>query len=122
MNTDEINVKRHKKHKEHIDRPLTTQYLRRWYVLILTVLTCFPGYAAEVLMYNFFAMKNIPHFAAAVIAIFLGGMISTLPFFILSMVLAFKKKKYYALAIGVIVLELVGMAFFLYNQIILTGM
>jgi len=122
MNTEDIIRTQQKKRMKNVDRPLIIEYLRRWYIIILTVFMCFPGYATEVLLYNFFVLKQLPHFLSAIMAIFLGGLISTLPFFILSIYLASKKKKYYAIAFGICVLEIVGMIFFLYNQMVLTGM
>ncbi len=103
------------------ERTLFGEYLRYWYILILTVLMCYPGYACEVLFYNIMIINNLAPFGAAVISIFLGGLISTIPFLILNIVLCVKKKKYYAIVFQIAVMEIIGLAFFLYNQIQLTG-
>lgn len=115
MNTEEIIQNQNRRKKTQTT--LIKEYIKRWYVLLITVLTCFVGYAAEVLIYSTLCTMNMPHFAAALIAIFLGGIISTLPFFILNILLAVRKKKYYAIAVGIIAMEIVGMAFFVYNQL-----
>ena len=117
MNTEEIIKNQNRRNEKKTQTTLIREYIKRWYVLLITVLTCFVGYAAEVLIYSTLCTMNMPHFAAALIAIFLGGTISTLPFLILNISLAVRKKKYYAIAVGIIVMEIIGMAFFVYNQL-----
>ncbi len=115
MNTREIIQNQNKRKKAQTT--LIKEYIKRWYVLLITVLTCFIGYAAEILIYSTLCTMNMSHFASAIVAIFLGGIISTLPFLILNISLAVRKKKYYAIAVGIIVMEIIGMAFFVYNQL-----
>lgn len=107
--------------KPQVKRTLMKEYLHFWYILVITVLMCFPGYASEVLLYNLMIVKGLSAFGAALIAIFLGGLISTLPFLILNIVLCVKKKKYYAIVFQIALMEILGLVFFLYNQIQLTG-
>ena len=113
--------KKKKTKTQKIRKSLMSEYLHYWYILILTVLMCYPGYACEVLFYNVMLINELSPFVAAIISIFVGGIISTLPFLILNIVLCVKKKKYYAIAFQVAVMEITGLAFFLYNQIQLTG-
>lgn len=103
------------------ERALIGEYLRYWYVLVLMVLMCYPGYACEVLFYNIMIINNLAPFGAAIISIFLGGLISTVPFLILNIILCVKKRKYYAIVFQIAVMEIIGLVFFLYNQIQLTG-
>lgn len=117
MNTEDIIQNQKRRTAKKTQTTIIREYIKRWYILLLTVITCFAGYAAEILIYSTFCTLSLPHFAAALIAIFVGGLISTLPFFVLNIVLAFKKKKYYAIAIQIIVMEIIGMAFFVYNQV-----
>ena len=102
-------------------RSLMGEYLHYWYILVLTVLMCYPGYACEVLLYNVMLINGISAFGSALLSIFLGGLISTIPFLILNIVLCVKKKKYYAIAFQIALMEILGLVFFLYNQIQLTG-
>ncbi len=115
MNTEEIIQNQNRRKKKQTT--LIKEYIKHWYILLITVLTCFIGYAAEILIYSTLCTMNMPHFAAALIAIFLGGMLSTLPFLILNITLAVRKKKYYGIAVGIIVMEIIGMVFFVYNQV-----
>lgn len=120
MNTQDI-VQRQKNSRKPKDanRTLLKEYLHYWYMLLITAITCLPGYVIEIFLYNLMVAKKLSAFASATIAIFLGGLISTLPFLILNIVLCVKKKKYYAIVVQIAILEIIGMAFFLYNQVLL---
>lgn len=117
----ERQVKRAKPSRKNVERTLMGEYLHRWYILLLTILMFYPGYAAEILIYNTILMNGVPPFGAALLGILIGGIISTLPFLILNIVLCVKKKKYYAIVFQVAAMEIVGMAFFIYNQVLLAG-
>ena len=117
METEEIIQNQRKRRRKNTGRSLGKLYLRHFYVFVLTALMCFPGYASEVLLYNMFIMKNIPAFLSAFSAMLLGGIVSTLPFLVLNIILVVKKKKYYAIAFQVIFTEIIGMIFFIYNQV-----
>lgn len=109
MTNTQLKPKRH-------PRSLFIEYLRHWYVIILTVLMCFPAYAVEALAYSFLLVKKIPAFGAALISIGMGGFIATFPLLILNIILIVRRK-YYAIAVQIALLELIGTAFFLVNQI-----
>ena len=94
--------------------------MHHWYIFLLTIPTCLVGYAGEIILFNFMSLSPLPNFLAAFFAMLLGGLISTLPLFILNLVLFFKRKKRYALVFQIVVMEVIGMAFFLYNQVVLT--
>ncbi len=117
METEEIIQNQRKRRRKKTNISLGKHYLRHFYVFILTALMCFPGYASEVLMYNMFVMKGIPAFLSAIIAMLVGGIVSTIPFLVLNIILVVKKKKYYAIAFQIILIELIGMIFFIYNQV-----
>ncbi len=121
MEREDIIARQQGRKVKPAQRSLIKEYLRHWYVILLTVLMCYPGYASEVLLYNIMIMNNLAPFGAAIISIFLGGLISTVPFLILNIVLCVKKKKYYSIVFQIAVMEIIGMSFFLYNQILLTG-
>lgn len=112
-------IQRQSKKKIKKNKTLVREYLSKWYVLLLTVAMCFPGYAAEVLLYNVMVMNKLSNFAAAFLAILIGGLICTLPFFAFNLYLIIKKKRYYAIVWQIAVMEIIGMVFFLYNQILL---
>lgn len=112
-------IRRQNRIRAKRNRTLAGEYLHKWYVLVLTVIMCFPGYAAEVLLYNVMVMNKFPAFLAAFLAILIGGLICTLPFFAFNLYLVLKKKKYYAIVCQIAVMEIIGMVFFLYNQILL---
>ncbi len=120
MNTEDI-IQRQKKNTKPKDarRTLTGEYLHYWYMLLITAVTCLPGYVIEVFLYNLMVAKKLSAFASATISIFLGGLISTLPFLVLNIVLCVKKKKYYAIVVQIVLLEIIGMVFFLHNQVLL---
>lgn len=120
MNTEEI-IRNQNRRKKPVRRSLIKVYLHRWYILVLTALTCIFGYAAEAILYGTLSAMSMTHFLAAIIAIFLGGIISTFPFFVYNLVLAFRYKRYSALVVTIIVLEIIGMLFFVCNQIGLAG-
>ena len=103
-------------------RTLVGEYVHYWYILLITLATCYAGYSFEVLLFNFITMSGLSAFVAALIAIFLGGLFSTLPFCILNIVLAAKRKKYYAIAVQVVVMELIGMFFFVYSRFTIAGL
>ena len=120
MNTEEI-IRNQRRRKKPVRRSLFKEYLHRWYILLLTALTCIFGYAAEAIIYGTLSAMSMTHFVAAIIAIFLGGIISTFPFFIFNLVLTFRHKRYSALVVTITALELIGMIFFVFNQIGLAG-
>ncbi len=121
MERQDIIARQQAKKEAPARRTLMGEYIRKWYVLILTVLMCYPGYASEVLVYNTMIINKVGPFVAALVSIFAGGLISTIPFLILNIILCVKKKKYYAIVFQIAVMEILGMAFFLYNQVMLTG-
>lgn len=120
MDTKDIISRQRRIKKAKPARTLPKEYLHYWYVFVLTAFMCFPGYAVEIILFNFMAISILPNFLAAFFAILLGGLISTLPFFILNLVLFFKRKKRYAIVFQIVAMELIGMIFFLYNQVVLT--
>ena len=120
MDTQNIVDRQRRTKKEKPKRTLLQEYVHHWYVFLLTILTCFVGYAGEIILFNFMSLSPLPGFLAAFFAMLLGGLISTLPFFILNLVLFFKRKKCYALVFQIVAMEVIGMAFFLYNQVVLT--
>lgn len=120
MDTQDIISRQKKVKKKRPERSLFKEYIHYWYILLLTVITCFPGYIAEIIIFNFMALGAMPAFMAGFLAILLGGLISTFPFFILNLVLFFKRKKRYAAVCQIVVMEFIGMIFFLYNQVVLT--
>jgi len=117
METEEIIQNQRKRRRKKTNISLGREYLRHFYVFILTAIMCFPGYASEVLAYNTFIMNGMPHFLSAFIAMLFGGFVSTLPLFVLNIILVIKKKKYYAIAFQIILTEIIGMVFFVYNQV-----
>ena len=122
MDREEIIARQQgRKTKPQMQRTLLGEYVHFWYILFITVLMCFPGYACEVLLYNVMLINKISPFGSALIAIFVGGLISTLPFLVLNIVLCVKKKKYYSIVFQISAMEIIGLSFFLYNQIQLTG-
>ena len=122
MDREEIIARQHiRKRNPKVKRTLMGEYLRNWYVLVLTILMCVPGYVCEVILYNSMMAKGLSAFGAAFLAILLGGLITTLPFLILNIVLCVKKKMYYSIVFQVCLMEILGLVFFLYNQIQLTG-
>lgn len=118
---DIISRQQERKSKPQVQRSLLGEYLHFWYILVLTVLMCFPGYIGEVFLYNYMIAKGLSAFGSAIIAIFLGGLICTLPFLVLTIILCVKKKKFYSIVFQISLMEILGLAFFLYNQIQLTG-
>lgn len=98
-------------------RSLFKEYLRRWYVFFFTLLMCLPAYVCEVLLYNIFVMKDITAFLAALMAIFIGGFVATIPLLIVNIKLIVKKKKYYAIVVQIALTEIIGMAIFILSQI-----
>lgn len=118
MNTQEIIQNQNK--RKNTQTTLIKEYIRKWYIFLLTVVTCFFGYAAEILIYSTLCSMNVSHFLSALTSIFAGGIISTLPFLILNIHLAVRKRKYYGIAVAIIAVELIGMIFFVYNQLGLT--
>ncbi|MBQ8588184.1 MAG: hypothetical protein IJ454_02205 [Clostridia bacterium] len=121
METEEIIQNQRKRRRKKTNISLGREYLRHFYVFILTALMCFPGYAAEVLIYNMFVMKDMPPFLSAFVSMLVGGIVSTLPFLVLNIILVVKKKKYYAIAFQIMLVEIIGMVFFVYNQMGLAG-
>lgn len=98
-------------------KSLIKEYLRRWYVFLLTIIMCLPAYVGEVLLYNVFVLKGISAFLAGLMAIFIGGFIASIPLLILNIKLIAKKKKYYAIPVQIAVIEIIGMAIFVVSQI-----
>ena len=120
MDTQNIVDRQRRTKKEKPKRTLLQEYVHHWYIFLLTIPTCLVGYAGEIILFNFMSLSPLPNFLAAFFAMLLGGLISTLPLFILNLVLFFKRKKRYALVFQIVAMEVIGMAFFLYNQVVLT--
>ena len=105
--------------KRMIKRSLFKEYVRHWYVIVISIMAFFPAYMLEILLGNLFIAKNIPPFLAALLTMFVGGFIATLPFLALNIYLIAKKKKYYAIAVQIIVMEIIGIVFYVYSKIAL---
>ncbi len=103
--------------RKPVKRSLAMEYLRHWYVILISMMTCVPAYMMEIFLANFFIARNVPPFVAALITMFIGGLIATLPLLALNIYLVVKRKKYYAIAIQIILMELLGIVFYLWNQI-----
>jgi len=107
-----------KKTRKIVKRSLFKEYVRHWYVILISIMMFFPAYMLEILLGNFFIAKNIPPFGAALLTMFLGGLIATLPLLALNIYLIVRKKKYYAIAVQIILMELLGIIFYLYSKIV----
>jgi hypothetical protein len=117
METEDIIARQKESKKPAVQRSLAKEYLCKWYVFILTVLTCYAGYSFEIVIYNFLLMAEISAFCSSLLAIFLGGLVSTLPFLVLNLALVFKKKKYLAIVFQIVAMEIIGMVFFVYSRL-----
>ena len=120
MDTQNIISRQQRTKKEKPQRNLFQEYVHYWYIFLITIPTCLVGYAAEIILFNFMSISALPKFLAAFFAMLLGGLISTFPLFILNLVLFFKRKKRYAAVFQIVITEVVGLVFFLYNQVVLT--
>ncbi len=96
-------------------RSLFMEYVCHWYIILLSFIMCFPAYMGEIFLGSLFIAKGVPLFWSALLTMFIGGLIATFPFLILNIVLVVRKK-YYAIAVQLITMELLGLAFYLYHK------
>lgn len=101
--------------KVNKNRSLFMEYVYHWYVVLLSLIMCFPAYLAEIFLSNLFIAKSIPPFWAALLTMLVGGFIATFPLLILNIVLV-ARKKYYAIAVQLVLMEFLGLAFFLHYK------
>lgn len=97
------------------NRSLFMEYVCHWYIILLSFIMCFPAYMAEAFLGSLFIAKGITPFWSALLTMFVGGFIATFPFLILNIVLVVRKK-YYAIPVQIIVMELLGLSFYLYHK------
>ena len=122
-NTDDISPETtgprrgNKKFRRIARRSLFKEYLHSWYVFLITLIMCVPAYMIEIFLGSLFVAKNIPPMVAALLSMFLGGFIACIPLLVLNIYLIAKKKKYYAIAVQIIAIELLGLLFYLYSKI-----
>ena len=109
-----------KKSGRYKKRSLFMEYVHAWYVFLITLLVCAPAYMTEIFLGSLFVAKNVPPMVAALLTMFFGGFIATLPLLVLNIYLIAKKKKYYAIAVQIIAIELLGLLFFLCSKIAFT--
>ncbi len=100
-------VKRRKKQK-----PLIAEYICHWYVILLCAVLYPIANMSQIFLNNFFLAKNMSGFLAALLTMFLSGLIATFPFLILNIILA-KRKKYYAIVVQIVTMELIGIVLYL---------
>ena len=103
--------------KRTIKRSLFKEYLHSWYVWLITLIMCVPAYMIEIFLGSLFVAKNVPAMVAALLSMFLGGFIACIPLLILNIYLIVKKKKYYAIGVQIIAIELLGLLFYLYSKV-----
>ncbi len=107
-----------RKPKPRPTRSLFMEYVKHWYVIVISIMMCFPAYMLQIFLGNLFIAKKVPAFASALLTMFLGGLTATLPFLILNIILT-ARKKYYAIAVQLIAMMSLGMAFYLHYKIML---
>lgn len=95
---------------------LFMEYIRHWYVLLITLLTCVPGFLMTAPIYTIFQLNAIKPFVSALLTMAVCGFVATLPMLILNILLVVRKK-YYAIAVQICLFEFVGTLFFLVTQI-----
>lgn len=100
-------VRRRKKQKS-----LIAEYICHWYVILLCLVLYPIANMTQIFLNSFFLAKNMPGFLSALLTMFLGGLIATFPFLILNIVLA-KRKKYYAIVVQIVTMELIGIVLYL---------
>lgn len=106
-----------KKRKKLVKRSLFKEYLHGWYVFLITVIMCVPAYVAEIFLCSLFVAKGTVPMVAALLSMFLGGFIACIPLLVFNIYLIIKKKKYYAIAVQIIAIELLGLLFYLYSKV-----
>ena len=95
---------------------LFMEYIRHWYVILITLFTCVPAFLMTAPIYTVFQLNAIKPFVAALLTIAVVGFVATLPMLILN-ILMVVRKKYYAIAVQICLFEAVGALFFLITQI-----
>ena len=111
-----IDTKTASRRKVRPKRSLLMEYVCHWYVILLSFIMCFPAYMGEIFLGSLFIAKGVSPFWSALLTMFIGGIIATFPFLILNILLVARKKKYYAIAVQLITMEFLGLAFFLYHK------